>query len=60
MKFNDFVDALYAAGWKSPNDAQHTYIEEFWRKLFPVVAELEDELHDIEQDAVRRTDGRHV
>ena len=44
MRFNDFVDALLAAGWKSPNDAQHTKIKELWRKMFPVVAKLEDEL----------------
>lgn len=54
MRFNDFTDALYAAGWEAPNDAQHRQIKELWRNLFPVVAELEDELHDAETEAKNR------
>ena len=43
MKFDDFVNALYDAGWKSPCDAQHLRIKELWRKLWPVIADLEAE-----------------
>jgi hypothetical protein len=43
MRFKDFVAALQEAGWKPTNDAQHTEIEKLWRKLWPVIAELEDE-----------------
>lgn len=44
MRFQEFIDELYKAGWKSPCDAQHHNIEKLWRKLFPVIAQLEDEL----------------
>lgn len=30
MTFDEFTDALYAAGWKSPNDAQHERIKSVW------------------------------
>ena len=46
MKFSDFVDALYSAGWRAPCDAQHTEIKKLWRNLFPSVAEIEDELEE--------------
>ena len=43
MKFDDFVKALEDAGWRPIGDAQHTEIEKLWRKLWQVIAELEDE-----------------
>ena len=43
MKFDDFVNALYDAGWGSSSDAQHSRIKELWRKLWPVIADLEEE-----------------
>jgi len=51
MRKQDFIDALYKAGWKSDGDAQWTNIEKLWRELFPVIAELEDELAD-KQDLI--------
>ncbi len=48
MRFHDFIDALYECGWKAPNDAQHENIKELWRKLFPIIAELEEEVADLE------------
>lgn len=44
MKKDELIKRLYDAGWDSPSDAQHTGIDKLWRELFPVVAELEDEL----------------
>jgi hypothetical protein len=42
MKFDDFVDSLYEAGWRNPNDAQCTNIRALWKKLFPAYAELDE------------------
>jgi hypothetical protein len=53
MKFDDFVKALNDAGWRNTCDAQHDEIKALHRKLWPVVAELESELHE-ESEAVRR------
>lgn len=50
MRFDDFVEALYTAGWLSTGDAQHTRIKELWKTLYPVVAELEDEVQELEAD----------
>lgn len=47
MKFNDFIEKLYSAGWADNTDAQHSNIEKLWREMYPVVAELEDELIEI-------------
>ena len=44
MKLNTFVDALHEAGWEAPHDAQHTEIRKLHAKLFPIIAELEEDL----------------
>ncbi len=44
MKKQDFIEALKQAGWRAVHDAQHEQIAMLHRELFPVVAELEDEL----------------
>lgn len=33
MKLEDFVDALYGAGWVASNDAQHNHIRKVWKQL---------------------------
>jgi len=33
MNFDEFVEELYKAGWRSPGDAQWTNIENLWDKL---------------------------
>ena len=33
MTFQEFVEALYKAGWNDPNDAQHTEIKKLWDEL---------------------------
>lgn len=48
MRFDDFVTALYAAGWRPVLDAQHTEIKTLWTKMFPVIAQLEDEINEKE------------
>ena len=46
MRFEDFVDALWQAGWRPMADAQHTEVRKLWEELFPVIAELENELEN--------------
>lgn len=54
MRFNEFIDALYAAGWRCPLDAQHTEIRKLYEKLFPTVAVLENLLYDAEHEAANQ------
>lgn len=49
MKFQDFLKALQDAGWDATADAQHTRIFAMWEKLFPVIAELEEDVSDLER-----------
>ena len=51
MKRQEFIDALYAAGWEATGDAQWTMAAELHRKLFPSTAELEDERRELVEDA---------
>jgi len=44
MKFNDFIIELDSAGWEGVHDAQHQNIEKLHRMLFPIIAELEDDI----------------
>lgn len=53
MKLDDFITKMYDSGWLATHDAQHSKIEALWRELFPVVAELEDELEQLKLDMVR-------
>ena len=46
MRFDDFVEALLAAGWRPTLDAQHTQIKALWERMFPVLAAVESELFD--------------
>ena len=55
MKQQEFIDALLEANWIAFNDAQHDHIKALHKKLFPVIAELEeyiDELHNDIQDII--------
>ena len=53
MKKQDFIDALYEAGWDSTADAQHSEIEKLWASIFPCVAALEVEVQDLQEDVER-------
>lgn len=62
MKFCDFIIALEKAGWRAMHDSQHTGIDALHRKLFPVVAELEDDVLSLEEEAMqleRERNGLH-
>jgi len=48
MKFDDFIKELQDAGWKNTGDAQYDQINKMWRKLFPVIAELEDKVFELD------------
>jgi hypothetical protein len=50
MELDEFIQSLNNCGWRSTHDAQHTEIEVLWRKLWPCVAMLSDELEEIRQD----------
>ena len=50
MRYDLFVEALIKAGWRPVLDAQHTEIRKLWEELFPVIAELEDYIADLEGD----------
>ncbi len=43
MRLEDFKNAVEAAGWEATHDAQHHGIVDLHKKLFPVIAELENE-----------------
>ena len=51
MRRQEFIDALYEAGWRAPLDAQHTEIKKLFARLFPTVAALEDEIDDAAHEA---------
>ena len=46
MKFEDFVIALQTAGWEAVHDAQHNEIKVLWSSMYPVIAELQNELEE--------------
>ena len=46
MRLQDFIDSLFAAGWTSASDAQWTKIAKLHAEIFPVIAQLEVELED--------------
>ena len=48
MRFDDFVRALVESGWRDTNDAQHTNIKKLWEKMYPVLAQVEQELFEAE------------
>jgi hypothetical protein len=48
MRFDDFVKALMAAGWRPSLDAQHSEIRRMWETLWPVLAQVEKELFNAE------------
>ena len=47
MRIDDFIEALYKAGWDSPSDAQHTNIRELHKKLWPELAKVDEELQEL-------------
>ncbi len=48
MKFDDFLEALDRAGWEGIHDAQHRHIKLLWAKMYPVIAELEQEVFELD------------
>ena len=57
MKLTDFIQELDEAGWQGTADAQHTKIIDLHRKLFPVIAELEDEVADLAEEVLNAGTG---
>lgn len=51
MRKQEFIDALYKAGWDSPHDAQWTGAEKLWAEIFPAVAKIEAEIPDLIESA---------
>jgi hypothetical protein len=50
MELDEFIESLDSAGWHGVLDAQHSKIEDLWRKLFPCVAKLSDYVDSLEED----------
>lgn len=42
MKQQDFINALYDAGWYNLGDEQHINIKYLHKQIFPIIAELEE------------------
>lgn len=62
MKFDDFLDTLYEAGWHNTSDAQYTNIRAAWEKMFPIHAELsgmQEQLGQAEDALMKIGDAAH-
>lgn len=57
MKFTDFIVALDNAGWRGVSDAQHENIQDLHRKMFPVIAGLENEIVDLSEELTEHLIG---
>ena len=57
MRFTNFIIELEKAGWQGTSDAQHKNIEYLHRKLFPVVAELENENVELSEQIIEHNRG---
>jgi len=51
MRKQEFIDALYKAGWDAPHDAQWNNIGKLWADIFPTVAKIEAEIPDLIETA---------
>ncbi len=56
MRRQQFIDAVYDAGWRPSLDAQHSEITKVWAKCFPTAASLEDEYNDMTELAMSRAE----
>ena len=52
MRKQEFIDAVYAAGWRPSLDAQHSEIAKVWAQCFPTAAALEEEIADLIADLI--------
>jgi len=50
MRKQEFIDALYEAGWEATSDAQWSGAEKLHAKIFPTVAMLEGERRELLED----------
>jgi len=57
MRFTNFIIELQRAGWQGSFDAQHKKIEYLHRKLFPVIAELENENIELSEQIIEHNRG---
>ena len=57
MRFTDFIIELGKAGWQATGDAQHKNIEHLHRKLFPVIAQLENENVELSEQIIEHNRG---
>lgn len=51
MRLKDFIEAMHDAGWRDSCDAQHYGIKALHKQLFPVIAEMEEEIEDAKMEA---------
>ena len=55
MGKEEFIRKLREAGWKSTGDAQYQNITNLWKRLFPTIANLEEELESLKEDISRNS-----
>ena len=48
MRFENFIKELDSAGWVGMHDSQHEHIKILWAKMYPVIAELEQEVFELD------------
>lgn len=51
MRKQEFINALYDAGWDAPNDAQWDGVTALWEKIFPTAAKIEAEIPELIESA---------
>lgn len=47
MGKQEFIDAVYAAGWRDRADAQHEGISRLWEKIYLRIEKAEEDLNEI-------------
>lgn len=53
VRLENFIDELYKAGWQDTGDAKHVNIKYLHKQLFPVVAELEEEINELIEETYK-------
>ena len=56
MKLQDFIGKIEEAGWVAVCDARHEGVVKLHRELFPVVASLEAEVIELQEEIADLSD----
>jgi hypothetical protein len=58
MRFKTFLACLDDIGWEGVYDAQHTEIKKLWATMYPVIAELEEEIEELDAEVQMYVDAQ--